>query len=251
MSPLLHPLSPGAGQDGIGSCQVAEVELYWFPGTCARVPYVALEEIGEPFELVVVNLFRDREAYKSVNAKGKVPALRVNGRLLTENPAIQTFLTKAYPEVRLLPTGDAELEIDALSTISWFAAGVHPAITRLRFPRFASEEPQSWDGIRASARAQLEEAFALLERRLDGREWLYGEWSLVDAYMLWLWFRATGSGMDGLAFPRCADHARRCEQRPSVASVLDREEEELAELRAAGALPADLPPFQAGRAPVF
>ena len=38
----------------------------------------------------------------------------------------------------------------------------------------------------------------------------------VDAYMLWLWFRATGSGMDGAPFPRCADHARRTEQRPSV-----------------------------------
>ena len=230
---------------------MAELQLYWFPGTCARVPYVALEEIGEPFEVTVVNLFRDREAYKSVNPTGKVPALRANGLMLSENPAIQTFLTKAYPEVRLLPTGDPTLEIDVLSTISWFAAGVHPAITRLRFPRFCTEQPESFDGIRATARAQLAEAFALLEQRLDGREWLYGEWSLVDAYMLWLWFRATGSGMDGVAFPRCADHARRCERRPSVARVLDREEQELARFHAEGTIPADLPPFQAGRAPAF
>lgn len=44
---------------------------------------------------------------------------------------------------------------------------------------------------------------------MSDREWLYGDWSIVDGYLLWLWFRAVGSGMDGSDFPRCADHAQR------------------------------------------
>lgn len=230
---------------------MSDVTLYWYPGSCARVPFVALEEIGEPFDAVAVDLIHGRETYKSVNPKGKVPALVVDGRLITEVPAIATFLARAHPDTRLLPSGDPEIELDVLSTMSWFAGGVHPPITRLRFPRFSSELPESFESIRAIARGQLEAAFAILERRLGDHAWLYGEWSIVDAYMLWLWFRSTGSGMDGSPFPRCADHARRCERRPSVARVLEREEEELARLRADGKLPPDLPPYQAGRAPAL
>ena len=67
--------------------------------------------------------------------------------------------------------------------------------------------------------------------------------------MLWLWFRATGSGMDGTPFPRCAEHARRNEARPAVARVLDREELEFSRFVEAGAVPDDIPPHQVGRAP--
>jgi glutathione S-transferase len=149
----------------------------------------------------------------------------------------------------LLPSGDPKIEIDALSTMSWFAAGVHPPVTRQRFPMFFSDQPEGFDGIREIARKQLREAFGILEGRLSGREWLYRYWSIVDAYMLWLWFRATGSDMDGSPFPRCADHAQRCEQRPSVARALDREEQEFERLRAEGAIPSWVLAYQAGRAP--
>lgn len=230
-----------------------EITLYWHPGSCARVPLVALEEIGAPFELYVV----DREGgedrrpeYLALNPKGKVPTLVVDGHPITENPAIETYLARQYPEARLLPTGDSLVEIDALSTMAWFSSGVHPPITRLRFPGRFTDDPSGTDGIRTVALEQLEDAFAILERRLADREWLYGEWSIVDAYMLWLWFRATGSGMHGSPFPRCADHARRAEQRPSIVRALDREEREMARITAIHGTPEGMPPYRVGRAPV-
>ena len=232
---------------------MAHVELYWGPGSCARVPFVALEEAGVDFDLRVINRFRgDNQTpeYRAVNPKGKVPTLVVDGWALTENPAIQTYLARTYPEARLLPSGDDRMQIEALSTMAWFASGLHTAVGRLRFPASSTTDgPESHDGIRAIARGELEKGFAILEDRLAGREWLFGDWSIVDAYMLWLWFRATGSGMDGTPFPRCADHARRNEQRPSVTRVLDREESEFAKFVASGSVPHDLPPHQVGRAP--
>lgn len=231
------------------STTVSGVTLYWFPGTCARVPLVALEEIGQAFDAITVNLFHDRERYKLVNPKGKVPALVVDGRLITEVPAISTYLAERHPGARLLPAGDRDLELDVLSTMSWFAGGIHAALPRLRFPHLFSEGPESHEGIRAIARRTLEECFAILECRLEGREWLYDEWSIVDAFLLWLWFRATGSGMDGSPFPNCIHHAQRCEQRPSVVRALDREEQELARIVAAGDIPSGQRPYQVGRAP--
>lgn len=223
--------------------------LYWFPGTCARIPAVALEEIGEPYEETVVDLFGGDPSYVDVNPKRKVPALVADGRTITENPAIHTFLARRHPSARLLPAGDPTVEIEALELMSWFAAGIHPAITRQRFPLFFCDLEDAYPSIRTRARTQLEECFAIIEQRLGRREWLFHDWSIVDAYLLWLWFRATGSGMDGSQFPRCLDHAERCEARPSVARILDREEEVFERLRAAGRIPDYVPAFMAGRAP--
>jgi glutathione S-transferase len=232
---------------------MAGITLYWYPGTCARVPFVALEEIGVPFDVHVVNrdAGEDRSPqYRALNPKGKVPTLVVDGHPITENPAIQVYLAQSFPDAHLLPS-DPWIALDALSTMAWFASGVHPLVRRLRFPASVSEEPAALESVRAIARAQLEEAFAILEQRLGEREWLYGEWSIVDAYMLWLWFRAAGSGMDGSAFPRCKDHARRVEQRPSVARVLDREEREMERIVSVYGMPDGMPPYRVGRAPLI
>jgi glutathione S-transferase len=228
------------------------IELYWLAGSCARVPYVALEEIGAPFELHVLNRFRgetETEAYRAVNPKLKVPVLVLEDWVITENPVIQSVLASRFPEAGLLPTGEERVEVEARSTMAWFASGLHPAVGRQRFPRNGSAEEAAWEGIRAKARADLAKGFAILEQRLEGREWLYGEWSILDAYMHWLWFRAVGSGMEASPFPRCADHGRRCEARPSVARVLDREEAEMARYEEEGVVPPELPPYQVGRLP--
>jgi glutathione S-transferase len=186
--------------------------------------------------------------YLAINPKDKVPTLQTGSRIITENPAIQLFLARRHPEAALLPTGEGR-EIEALELTSWFAAGIHRFVTPLRFPQFTSEKEEAWASIRARATVELERAFEILEERLRGRDWLFDDWSIADAYLLWLWFRATGSGMDGSRFPLLIDHASRCEARPSVSFVLDREEEEFARLRAAGSVPVQTPDYQVGRAP--
>jgi glutathione S-transferase len=211
---------------------------------------VALEEIGVPFDYTFAGADRStNEAYLAVNPKGKVPALVVDGVLFTETTAIVTHLARTYPEARLLPTGDPFVEIDALSTMSWFAAGIHPLIFRMRFPMRVNDDPSSFARTREIAGKELTKAFGILETRLADRSWLFDDWSIVDAYLLWTWFRSTGSGMDGSPFTRCADHARRCEYRPSVARVLDLEEAEHHRLKAEGRLSVDTGAYAVGRSP--
>ncbi len=228
------------------------IDLYWSPGSCARVPFVALEETGAPFTVHVVNRYigeHQTPEYRALNPKEKVPTVVIDGWVITENPVIQTVLARTFPEAHLLPTADERVVTDALSTMAWFASGLQPAVARQRFPGVFSDDEDSWERIRALARKELEKGFAILEDRLDFREWLFGAWTIVDAFMLWLWFRAVGSGMDTTPFPRCADHARRTEARPSVSRVLDREELEFARFQEAGTVPDRIPPFQVGRTP--
>ena len=60
-----------------------------------------LEEIGEPYELHVLDLKKRRAAspaYLAVNPMGKVPALEHDGALVTEVGAICMYLADAYPK---------------------------------------------------------------------------------------------------------------------------------------------------------
>ncbi len=229
------------------------IDLYWSPGSCARVPYVALEHAGAPFALHVLNRYvgdHQTAEYRAINPKEKVPAIVLDGHAITENPVIQTVLARTFPKTGLLPTGDERVVTEAMSMMAWFASGIQPAVGRQRFPgAFCDQDEASLEPIKLAARKELEKAFAILEARLGDREWLYGDWSIIDAYMLWLWFRAVGSGMNPTPFPRCADHARRTEARPAVARVLDREEAEFARFQEEGTVPATTPAFQVGRTP--
>lgn len=226
------------------------IELVWFPGTCSRVTLAALEEIGEPFTTRVSPVARSADpGFLAINPKGKVPALVVDGTVLTETPAIMTYLARSYPAAGLLPSGDPLVEIDALATMSWIAGAIHPPITRLRYPLRFCDVAGSEDRTRALAADALRTCFEVVEERLDDQPWLFREWSIVDAYLLWAWFRAIGSGMDGSGLSRCAAHAARCEAWPSVARTLDREEQTYAELIRTGALGTQLPAHQVGRTP--
>ena len=80
------------------------------PGTCSLGIHVLLEEAGAPYQLILVNLMKGEQhapAYLAQNPKAKVPALlREDGSLLTEWPAIATWLALTYDKA-LLPM-DAE-----------------------------------------------------------------------------------------------------------------------------------------------
>ena len=229
------------------------IDLYWSPGSCARVPFVALEHVGAPFQLHVLNRYigdHQTSEYRAINPKEKVPSLALDGWVVTENPVIQIVLARTFPDAGLLPIGDMQAATEAMSMMAWFASGIQPAVARQRFPgAFSDADEAGLERIRLAARRELTKAFAILEERLDHRDWLFDDWSIIDAYMLWLWFRAIGSGMNPDPFPRCADHARRNEARPAVATVLDREETEFARFQDAGTVPPTIPPFQVGRTP--
>jgi glutathione S-transferase len=226
-----------------------ELVVHWSPGSCARVTLVALEETGASYEdrpLPRGDARAMQDYTRTVNPKGKVPALVADGRVLTETPAIQTYLHGAFPDAGLLP--DDQLE--ALMLMCWFASGIHPAITRSRFPMFTSDAPETFDAIRRIACDDLRRSFALLEERLaDGRAWLLGAWTILDVYLLWLWFRAVGSGLTGAEFPRVDALARRCQERPSVRRILDREADVFAAMQRAGQAIPGAPPLQAGWLP--
>ena len=201
--------------------------LYMAPYTCARVAMIALEEAGVAFDTELVRFMRGEHKspqFKQLNPKGKVPALAIDGTVLTENVAILWYLHERQPQARLLPyAGTPAGRAHLLADLCFCSATLHPLVTRIRMPMlFAGNDNAAL--VKATAEAAMDEYFALVEARLVDRPWWFGEtWSAMDGYLHWVFWRVEGAGYDVSRYPRFEAHARANEQRPAVQRALARE----------------------------
>lgn len=203
-----------------------ELTLHFAPDTCARVSMIALEEVEVPYSIEVVEFMRGAhrsKEYLALNPKGKVPTLIVDGKPLSENLAILSYLDEEFPEARLLPqTSDAFSRAEILSDLSFCASGLHPVVTRLRLPRFFCDVEPGESRVFEMAETAMRLNFAIIEERLAGNKWWYGDqWSILDAYINWVWFRVSGTRFDISDFPNFARHDREIAERPSVSRALN------------------------------
>jgi len=213
---------------------MSDIVLYMAPGTCARVPCILLEEAEVDFQTRVVRFLKGEHkapAYKALNPQGKVPALQIDGVVLTENPAIIYYLSERYPDARLLPpAADAKAKASLLADLSFCASTLHPLVTRIRLPQFFAG-PDAARAVWDKACAAMDEYFHLIEARMDKGPWWYGnDWSALDAYLYWIFWRVEGAGYDVKRFPGYCSHKQRSETRPAVKRALEREAQAEAQL---------------------
>lgn len=201
--------------------------LFQSPGSCSRISLIALEEIGLDYRSEQVLLAKgeqDNDAFRAINPKGKVPVLMVDGKVLTETIAILTYLARRFPQARLLPTTDDWAEVNALSLLSWCATGMHPTITRLRHPQKFCERAAAHDDIRRLAERELRLQLRIADQRLASQRWIAAaEWSIVDAYVAWIWGRSLDAGINSGEYPHISEHHVRAMARPSSLRALARE----------------------------
>jgi glutathione S-transferase len=82
-----------------------ELVLYTNPMSRGRVARWMLEEIGVPYRVEILDYGTTMKApeYLAINPMGKVPAIRHNGHVVTENAAICAYLADAFPQAGLAP----------------------------------------------------------------------------------------------------------------------------------------------------
>src|SRR5687767_11319150 len=74
--------------------------LYFSPGSSSMAAHIALHEVGATFEATSVSFARREHhapAFRAINPAGKVPALLIDGRLLTEVAGILFYLARRFP----------------------------------------------------------------------------------------------------------------------------------------------------------
>ncbi|MBN8920787.1 MAG: glutathione S-transferase family protein, partial [Rhizobiales bacterium] len=198
------------------------IVLYYAPIACSLVPYVTLNEAGADFEvrpISIKNGQQNRPDYLRLNPKHKVPLLIVDGRTLTENVAINTWVARSFPAARLLPSDPWE-ELQALSIMAWCSSGIHPFCTRLNSPMKVSDFAGAEESVRRLASGPLLECYGIADEMLAGREFFFDHFTAPDAHFFWCFRRGLQFGLDLSGFKHCNAHFERMKARPSVQKVL-------------------------------
>lgn len=205
--------------------------LYYAPNTCALVPYVTLTECGADFEVRPVN-FRKHEQmspeFLKINPKHKVPLLIADGKSISENPAIALYLSRAFPQARLMPENPWQ-EVQAVSIHSWCASGIHPHLSRINSPSKFCDAPGAEEAVVRLAMKELHDQFAIANAMLAGRDFFFDHLTTADLHMFWCLRRASQLGVDIGRFGDCKTFFDRILQLPSVQKLYDYEKKVLAD----------------------
>jgi glutathione S-transferase len=179
---------------------------FWFaPGASSMATHIALHEVHAEYDARPLSFAKQENRtpeFLAMNPEGKVPTLAIDGRVLTEVAGTLFYLARRFSDSHLLPAGDIEAEAQVVSWMSFVASTVHPA--------------------RRVGVARLHEVFAISERKLAGRPWCVGDYSIADIHLFRLFWRWMDSGGPAPGtFPGLSAHYERMMQRPAVRRVLE------------------------------
>lgn len=205
---------------------MTELKLYHYPRACSRVTVTALIKLGLNYDSVIIDITKGEQKsaeYLAINPDGKVPALWVNGEIITQNAAILTFLHRLYPKSGLLPQAeDLVQEIQQLSDLFWIASTVHPMVRQVRTPlRFTSGDTA---GVKDDGEAKVKGILPRLESRFANSAWWFGEnWSVIDIYLHWCLATAASAGLVFDDYSAVSEHFDKVEALPEYIEALNRE----------------------------
>jgi glutathione S-transferase len=202
------------------------MKLYYSPGACSLGIHVILEEIGKPFDTQLVSLKEGAQMkpeFQAINPKGKVPVLQLgDGTVITEWIAIAGWLASTNPEAKLVPEDKMEWTrgAEAMSYITGTMHGM--GFTRIFRPEKFTPNPDDKEKIRAEGKKIFSEGFGVMEKTLDGKEWVLDHYSIADAALFYVSRWAEASKGAELP-PHVAEHYQRMKARPAVQRAMQAE----------------------------
>ena len=175
---------------------------------------------GLAYESRGVNLLQGAqrsEAYKALNPQGLVPALEVDGRVLTQSGAILEWLEEVNPDPPLLPRDPFDRSaVRALCAV--IGADTHP-LHNLR----AAEAVKALGGDAGDwSRRWLTEGLCAVEALAavrPGRYVLGDQPGLADCYLVPMAYSARRFGVELDRFPRAAAAVAQAEAHPAIAAA--------------------------------
>jgi len=120
--------------------------LYHNPHSRSMIVHYMLHELGEPFEVVPIDLQRQEHKspdFLALNSMGKIPVLRDDDVLVTEAPAILTYLADRYPNAGLAPAIESPDRGRYLKWMFFYGSCFEPAMIDISLKR---ETPPSMAG---------------------------------------------------------------------------------------------------------
>jgi glutathione S-transferase len=201
--------------------------LYGSPSTASLVVHWLLIELHIPHTLHMLDFERNEQKsaeYLALNPAGRVPALVIDGEVLTEAAAIVMHLADSHPEAQLAPALGSRQRAQYYRWMFFMANTLQPAYRAW----FYATEPAGEGNakpVKEQARRQLENAWQAVADHLqaNGPYLLGEELSAADFLltMLMRWSRNMPRPSD--AWPVLKAFADRMKSRPAFKEVYARE----------------------------
>ena len=198
------------------------MKLYYAPGACSLSPHIVAREAGIPIELAKVDTKTKTMAtdgdYWAVNPKGYVPALGLdNGEILTEGPAIVQYLADLKPASGLAPANGTLERTRVQEMLGYINSEIHKSYSPLFNDKTTPE-------VRTERMEYLNKRYGLIEKQLQGRDYLFGKtFTVADAYLFTVTNWAHHVKLDLSAFPNLAAFQKRVAARPAVQAAMKEE----------------------------
>ncbi|WP_233872353.1 glutathione S-transferase family protein [Paraburkholderia adhaesiva] len=205
--------------------------LFYYPSTASMAPHIVLEEIGQPFELKLVDRMKDEhksDEYLKLNPNGLIPAL-VDGDLVPyESAAICLHLADTHPERALVPALGTPQRAEFYKWLMWLTNTLQATLIVYFYPDRWVEAGNA-DGARqvqSHAEAKIATLLDQLEAQLEtsGGPWLLGDaYTALDPYALMLCRWTRGLHRPARTWPRLGAYLQRMLERPAVARAFKTE----------------------------
>jgi GST-like protein len=166
------------------------LQLYSFPTPNGVKVSIALEELGLPYEAHAVDIGKNESwtpEFLSLNPNGKIPAIvdpnGPDGKPLGlfESGAILLYL--AEKTGKLMPS-DPALRYETIQWVFFQMAAIGPMFGQVGFfYKFAGREYEDKRPLERY-RDESKRLLGVLETRLEGRDWIMGDYSIADVATL-------------------------------------------------------------------
>ncbi len=197
------------------------VTLYYSPGAASLVVHWFLLELGIEHELVKVDTDAGEQkqpVYLAINPQGMVPAIVIDGQVITEAAGICMHLADRH-------AGWAPPPGERAAYYQWMCFctnQLQPAYRAWFYPWEPAGEAHV-DAVKAKAQAKLEAAWAHVETQLTGTYVLGEQPSAVDLMMTMMMRWSRNMPRPAHTWPRLGAYAARMKARPAFREMYARE----------------------------
>lgn len=201
------------------------MQLHYFPGNASMTPHMLLEELGVPYERVLVD--RSTNAHRSpgylkLNPNGKIPVLVDGDLVLYETGAIVLHLVDTHPEAGLAPTLGTAERAQFYKWLLWLANTLQAEMPLYFYSDRWADGPEGAAQVKKHAEAHIAGMIDQLEAEFarHGGPWFAGErFSALDPYVFMLCRWTRGMQRPARTLPHLAAYLQRMLARPAVQRV--------------------------------
>jgi glutathione S-transferase len=209
------------------------LQLHYYPSTAAMVPHIVLEELGVPFERVLIDRSQNRHkepAYLKLNPNGLIPVLTDGELVLYETAAIVLHLCDTHPRAKLAPELGTAARAHFYKWLMWCTNTLQSTLIAYFYPeRWVDEgNVEGAAQVKAHARDKVAGLLVQLDALLAGHggPWILGkEFSALDPYVFTLcrWTR-NFQGTKARDHVHLGPYLQRMSERPAVQRVFAAEQ---------------------------